>query len=189
MSRLRAPALVCFVAGGLGCSSTQQLARPATIPQLQAQVMDVAGPHALTPAYQRITLLHASPAAAEAPASPPLEWSQDAITIASNEGPRGLSIDEIEGFAVRRPDLGIIDGGVIGLLAGAAVGGAIGYAQGDSSCTSSSEPFCDLFDWSAEEKALLAGAAGGVIGAVAGLIVGGIVGHTTRYVFVPSRSK
>ncbi len=94
--------------------------------------------------------------------------------------PRGLPLPPTETNHL----LGAVQGAGAGLLAGAAVGGVLGYAEGD-------DPPCGPEDWiclgfTANEKAAIAGVMGAGYGAIGGLLLGAAIGTTDAYEYEDS---
>jgi hypothetical protein len=74
---------------------------------------------------------------------------------------------------------GALEGGAIGLVAGAASGAALGFAEGDDPPCSDGSWFCLSLD--REEKAVILGVVGSSVGAVSGLVVGALIGSRHTY--------
>lgn len=137
------------------CTTTYRVARPANDQQRAELITRAAAGEALPPA-------------------PPSAVAPLAMTA---------PLDATNGFEIKRPGRGALEGLGIGILVGAAVGGLGGLMLGDDGPCQSSPESCSGIRFSANEKAAAGALVFSLPGAIIGTVVGALVGHKDRYLF------
>ena len=194
--RLTGLALAAALFGG-ACTSTHQMARPASVAALAARAeADAAGGGSVAMVYPAIRPLgRATPAPVVTDSTfeqPVARYAPDAIYVATPGEPTRLSLHDVRGYTVTRHGRGALEGAVIGTVAGALAGVLIGVMQGSdppppTTCTDiDGGTICTTIGGNgltAREKATIGGVALGLTGAGAGALMGLMIGHTDRFVF------